>query len=395
MREKLRLRTIVHTFVVLSLSVGGCSNSSGTTNENEPTAIESIFTVVGERLDRGVKKRHNATPVTVFHTDGDHAYLEAMSHRLTSSLVQPDGKPIDSEFFAILGERGKTRMVPVELMFTNRIGYAIFRGPRDQLPAPVPRRPLPNVQVGDEFNCVWINMANYVEPPYFDLRKGRWRVASLGPPAAGRPAFLSFEVNGVVDHGYLTDEEGRIAAAFHRSDSRSCLATPPGGAVCERGAIQEGRIRVTRLTADELRIDFAVQTFHPFEEGRSFVPRLFINHPPEADRGKPPYEVIQRHSFQHGIKPDAIVEFEKVASIDDVYEMPSPPSDWCRAAHWIGSYRFRESETGPVLWYRFERLGGLESQLLLNATMTESRLFKHPAREHGEGKAVPRDLNRS
>lgn len=371
-----------HFLLLLAITSAGCVQPPNTTAA-EADKFEPIDHLIVVQVERD-GTRVASTPATVIRSDGEVSFLQAAGSAVDRARFRQDFPVENFSYWALFGRPGQVRRVPLEPVYSSDVGrsFSILRGPRALLPPVLPRTALPEVKAGDKFRYVGIELKNYADlNRSYDVFETTARV--VGKPSIGPNGRLMFEVENAGSNGFLINEVGEIIAICHGGAGRYTQAwSMQLSQHDDRGHLQQIQFRVSRPSKDDVRVDVAVETFHPFAENRSFVPTFYVGHPPADQMNQTAHQVVINVKDK---KTDHAIELKEVDTVDDDFRLVPPPNAWVRSKRWQGTYTFREPRTSGLVWYR---IGPYASHLPLNATVESARLFMHRVGQYDQGIAI-------
>lgn len=392
------IRSILPIFGLLlagfSGSLLGDEPSTVATGTAVPFRPEDSLFVIQREID-GVPK-FSAVGM-VFATDDRRAYITTqlfMNRELSESK--------SGRYAALVGAAGSERRVELEqLVEYKKTRRFVFAAPKNALPAPVPMLPLPEVVEGQELTFFGIYVYNY-NGTKFERMQRVHKVEKFVTDGLGRVSGFETSGRGTRGMALMLDADRRILAMRAVGSSGDAMHSTTQF-LKSRTATQldDLRIRVSK-SSDEAVLDFAMQTFDPFDSG--LVPRLLVSHPSTTNRNTPDYDrrlgrfVVFDGEWQ---KPTdgTEIELKKAESVDPEFELASAPNEWCRASRWMGTYRFRIAEKDlPVLYQcvLIDKTGRIHSYLEgdshVKVGFQDDRriLFEHPVNEQDDGKPIER-----
>lgn len=375
-------------------SLSGDEPSTVATGQAVPFRPEDSLLVIQREID-GVPK-FSAVGM-VYATDDRRAYITTRLAMKKEWLENKAGR-----YIAIVGAAGSERRFELEqLVEYKKTRYFVFAAPKNELPAPVPMLPLPEVVEGQELTFFGIYVNNDYETK-FERKQHVHKVEKFVTDGLGRVSGFETSGRGTRGMALMLDADRRILAMRAIGSSGDAMHSTTQF-LKSRTATQldDLRIRVSQ-SSDEAVLDFAMQTFDPFDSG--LVPRLLVSHPSTANRNTPDYDrrlgrfVVFDGEWQ---KPTdgTEIELKRAESVDPEFELAAAPNEWCRASRWIGTYRFRIAEKDRTVLYQcvlIDKTGRIHSYLEgdshVKVGFQEDRriLFEHPVNEQDHGKLIER-----
>jgi hypothetical protein len=331
----------------------------------------------------------------------DRAYLHVAG--LPSSRQEDANRPKkEVRYFALVGPAENAQRVELTFvvgMEEDRI--SILSGPRNTLPPPLPEMTLPERKVGSAMTFVGLRITGNNPQPNIKRVRESVKLARILADRDGLA--IGFQMSGSGGDGFLIDEQGALLSICRGQGDRFYAFGSRNDRDIRRLCLTELRTRISRPSADEAVVEFAVQTIDPLMS--DLRPLMLVSHPTKSQAKLPDHELLHGDdSFMVSngtwLKPNegTPVEMQRVESVEADFNMPPAPSDWCRPALWYGSYRFRISERVTPVWYqgaatnsagKIVRMLGRDSHLDLPKSAGEAILFTHPVDQYEQGTPVP------
>lgn len=364
---------------------------------------ESLLIVETLENDKVVRK----TVGIVAFVDGERAFIAFVGY-----LNGPQGVRLSSEkaklkHVAVVGPLGKQRRVDLdELPFGElpRFIDVSLSAPKDRLPPPIRMQKLPKVAVGQTLiglaapSRFW--QGDEPQLVRYEARVDKILTSSAGDAigfsiAGGRGGALLNDRDEIIaltrDTGYLTPEGNSDAMPTDFFQRAWALR------------IQSLRIRETRSSPKEVKLEFLLQTCDPHATLHARQrPRLLLTHLPEDQKGEPDWMYLrdqQRFVTADGSwkKPGdgSELEFQPATKWDEEFDVPAASSPQMNIAHWYASYTFSlDKKLAPVFYQavavdaqsgKIVQPLDFDSHVKVPAEQPLPLLFRHPVHQSDAG----------
>lgn len=362
--------------------------------------VDSDVLIIVQSIVDGKVVAHATGVVTL--VDGDRAEIAILDGRLGTAGGQADSGPAP-KFIALVGPAGKEKQVELEGQRVTGRGPTRswwLTGPKDQLPPPIKLGPLPAVAVGQQLVSLGARMFNDSNRTEAQRMRIETKVERLMTSPTGEA--VGFGIGPGVT-GVLLDERGEVIAVHLGEAGRSRVY--PTLILDSRRTIdlQALRIRETRLSPNEVKLEFVLQTFdvHPSLHGKQ-APRLLITHLPPERAKQPDYEYLndrERFVVSDGRwtkKTEGTeLDMQPVTTVDAEFDVPPSSADRLHAALWSAEYKFPldqklapvfyqvavvDAETGKII-----RLLDTDSHVKVPKEQPLPILFRHPVNQYDQG----------
>jgi hypothetical protein len=374
---------------------------------NSPAAAAGeaeSFVIVETRI--GDKVVAYAGAVVAF-VDGDRAYLSILSGAAGVGPNHHLAKGPEPKYAAIVGSDGRERRVELEgLRFARHLDRGIsLSAPKDLLPPPVKLQALPNVVEGQKLVSIGVRIMNEEYQARYERVRLETQASEVRKSSTGEVFGYSVK-NGV--SGVLLDEGGKIVGinqdAARRSGVNSTLLLTAHLSM----QLQALRIRETRPTPREVKLEFLMQTrdLHPSLHPRQ-TPRLLVAHLPESKKSLPDYQALidpERFRIVDGkwakTEDGLELNLQPTERWDEEFDVPSPLSPKLNAAHWYASYTFSLDKRLAPVFYLPVAVDVSGGKIMGNFYSSDSHvkvpdqqplplLFRHPVGQYDQGVPIP------